>query len=42
MAMAAVLCAAATGRDIEIDNIDCLDKSFPEFRKIVQKELILE
>ena len=42
MAMAAVLCAAATGRDIELDNIDCLDKSFPEFRKIVQKELILE
>ena len=42
MAMAAVLCAAATGRDIEIDNIDCLDKSFPEFRKIVQKELILK
>jgi 3-phosphoshikimate 1-carboxyvinyltransferase len=42
MAMAAVLCAAATGRDIELDNIDCLDKSFPEFRKIVQKELILK
>ena len=42
MAMAAVLCAAATGKDIELDNIDCLDKSFPEFRKIVQKELILE
>ena len=41
MAMAAVLCAAATGKDIELDNIDCLDKSFPEFRKIVQKELIL-
>ena len=42
MAMAAVLCAAATGKDIELDNIDCLDKSFPEFRKIVQKELILK
>ena len=41
MAMAAVLCAAATGKDIELDNIDCLDKSFPEFRKTVQKELIL-
>ncbi len=41
MAMAAVLCAAATGKDIELDNIDCLDKSFPEFRKTVQKEMVL-
>lgn len=39
MAMAAVLCAAATGKEIEIDNIDCLDKSFPEFRKILLKEM---
>ena len=39
MAMAAVLCAAATGRDIELDNIDCLDKSFPEFRKLMLKEM---
>ena len=39
MAMAAVLCAAATGKDIELDNIDCLDKSFPEFRKILLKEM---
>ena len=39
MAMAAVLCAAATGRDIELDNIDCLDKSFPEFRKVLLKEM---
>ena len=38
-AMAAVLCAAATGKDIELDNIDCLDKSFPEFRKILLKEM---
>lgn len=42
MAMAAVLCAAATGRDIELDDIDCLNKSFPEFRKIVEKEMILK
>ena len=42
MAMAAVLCAAATGKDIELDNIDCLDKSFPEFRKTVEKEMILK
>ena len=39
MAMAAVLCAAATGKEIEIDNIDCLDKSFPEFRKVLLKEM---
>ena len=39
MAMAAVLCAAATGREIELDNIDCLDKSFPEFRKVLLKEM---
>jgi 3-phosphoshikimate 1-carboxyvinyltransferase len=39
MAMAAVLCAAATGKDIELDNIDCLDKSFPEFRKLMLKEM---
>ena len=39
MAMAAVLCAAATGKDIELDNIDCLDKSFPEFRKLLLKEM---
>ena len=41
MAMAAVLCCAATGREIELDNIDCLDKSFPEFRKILLKEMSL-
>ncbi len=39
MAMAAVLCAAATGKEIELDDIDCLDKSFPEFRKVVLKEM---
>ena len=39
MAMAAVLCAAATGKDIELDNVDCLDKSFPEFRKLLLKEM---
>ena len=39
MAMAAVLCAAATGKEIELDNIDCLDKSFPEFRKILLEEM---
>jgi 3-phosphoshikimate 1-carboxyvinyltransferase len=39
MAMAAVLCSAATGREIELDDINCLDKSFPEFRRILQKEM---
>ena len=41
MAMAAVLCAAATGRDIELDDIRCLDKSFPEFRKVLEKEMLV-
>lgn len=36
MAMAAVLCAAGTGRKIEIDDISCLSKSFPEFIKIIE------
>ncbi len=39
MAMAAVLCAAATGKEIELDDIDCLNKSFPEFRTILLKEM---
>ena len=39
MAMAAVLCAAATGKEIELDDINCLDKSFPEFRKVLLKEM---
>ncbi len=39
MAMAAVLCAAATGKEIKLDDINCLDKSFPEFRKILLKEM---
>ena len=39
MAMAAVLCAAAAGREIELDDINCLDKSFPEFRKVLLKEM---
>ena len=39
MAMAAVLCAAATGKDVELDNVDCLDKSFPEFRRLLLKEM---
>ena len=36
MAMAAVLCAAGTGRKITIDDISCLSKSFPEFIKIIE------
>ncbi|MBR2549107.1 MAG: 3-phosphoshikimate 1-carboxyvinyltransferase [Clostridiales bacterium] len=39
MAMSAVLCSAATGREIELDDINCLDKSFPEFRKVLLKEM---
>lgn len=36
MAMAAVLCAAGTGRKVQIDDISCLSKSFPEFITIVE------
>lgn len=39
MAMAAVLCSAASGKAIELDDVNCLDKSFPEFRKVLQKEM---
>ncbi|MBR3278310.1 MAG: hypothetical protein IKG01_05285 [Lachnospiraceae bacterium] len=39
MAMAAVLCSAAAGKEIELDDINCLDKSFPEFRKVLLKEM---
>ena len=41
MAMAAVLCAAGTGREVEIDDISCLSKSFPEFRKIVENGMAI-
>lgn len=39
MAMAAVLCSAASGKPVEIDDVNCLDKSFPEFRKVLFKEM---
>lgn len=41
MAMAAVLCAAGTGRKVEIDDISCLSKSFPEFIKIIENGMAL-
>ena len=41
MAMAAVLCAAGTGRKIEIDDISCLSKSFPEFIKIIENGMAI-
>ena len=41
MAMAAVLCAAGTGRKVQIDDISCLSKSFPEFIKIIENGMAI-
>lgn len=41
MAMAAVLCAAGTGRKVQIDDITCLSKSFPEFIKIIENGMVI-
>ena len=41
MAMAAVLCAAGTGRKVGIDDISCLSKSFPEFKKIIENGMAI-
>ena len=41
MAMAAVLCAAGTGRKVQIDDITCLSKSFPEFIKIIENGMAI-
>ena len=40
MAMCAVLIAVILKTDIDIDDIKCLDKSFPEFQEIIRRELI--
>ena len=41
MAMAAVLCAAGTGRKVEIDDISCLSKSYPEFKTVIENGMAL-
>lgn len=41
MAMCAVLLAEGLGRKIAIDDITCLDKSFPAFRETVEREMML-
>lgn len=41
MAMAAVLCAAGTGRKVQIDDVSCLSKSFPEFIKIIENGMAI-
>ena len=41
MAMCAVLLAAGLDKTVCLDDINCLDKSFPELKKIVQKEMML-
>ena len=40
MAMCAILIAVILKIDIDIDDIKCLDKSFPEFQEIIRRELI--
>lgn len=39
MAMTAILLAAGLGTDIEIDDINCISKSFPSLIDIVKKEM---
>lgn len=41
MAMSAVLIAAGLGKKVSLDDICCLDKSFPAFREIVEREMML-
>lgn len=41
MAMCAALLAEGLGREISIDDITCLDKSFPAFRETVEREMML-
>lgn len=41
MAMCAVLLAEGLNKEISIDDITCLDKSFPAFRETVEKEMML-
>ena len=41
MAMCAVLLAEGLSREIAIDDITCLDKSFPAFRETVEREMML-
>ena len=41
MAMCAVLLAEGLEREIGIDDITCLDKSFPAFRETVEREMML-
>ena len=40
MAMCAILIAVILGTEADIDDIDCLDKSFPEFKEIVRREMM--
>jgi len=41
MAMCAVLLAEGLDREIAVDDITCLDKSFPAFRETVEREMML-
>ena len=40
MAMCAILIAVILKIEIDIDDIKCLDKSFPEFQEIIRRELM--
>ena len=39
--MCAVLLAEGLDQEISIDDITCLDKSFPAFRETVEREMML-
>ena len=39
MAMCAILLAVFTGKEIDLDDIECVNKSFPELREIIEKEI---
>lgn len=40
MAMCAILIAVILQTEVEIDNVECLNKSFPEFQAIIRRELM--
>jgi len=40
MAMCAILIAVILQTEVELDNTECLNKSFPEFQEIIRRELM--
>ena len=39
MAMCAILIAVILKEEVDIDDVDCLNKSFPQLRSIIEKEM---